>query len=195
MNKIIYIGISVFAMGIFVLPQTFSLFSGGHDWYNTTDIRCEKCHNDVSLQMTGSNSPHSEMTCKNCHQINMIQSGAHAATLPLCINCHNGNMTPSGTINSHALGIQTNCVKCHDGAQMATGLNVQSELNNVNESHRGYIVDAENSTLMRGSNEACIGCHTHVQVNITWKKPTTMEIIVVRSTNGNNIVNFSEVTT
>lgn len=192
MNKITLLGICVVTIGLIALPETVSLFSNQHTWYNTTDIYCEKCHGDVSIQMIGNNTPHSEMTCKNCHQINMIQNGIHAATLPQCINCHNGNMNATGQINSHQMGITTNCLKCHDEPGMKTGLNISGSISNTNEAHRMFIVDAEKSVLMQGSNEACIGCHTATQVNITWKKPTTLSFDVIYNNSRLEATNFTQ---
>lgn len=189
MNKMIYLIIAIAALGIIILPETMALFQNQHTFYVNNSVPCGKCHADVATQMTGINTPHSDMSCANCHTINMVENGAHAATLPLCINCHNGNMTPNGQIKAHELGIMTNCVKCHDGqsTQMQTGLNIQTEITNPSEAHRGFITDANNNTMMQGSNEACIGCHTAVNVNITWNKPTTMKITV----NSNGVSNFS----
>ena len=32
-----------------------------------------------------------------------------------------------------------------------------------------------NESLMEGANEACIACHTHVGVNITWTKNVVLD--------------------
>ena len=194
-KKIILLGIIIFLLGIIVLPETFALFQNQHSFYNMTEdqgVPCVKCHSDVATQLMNSpDSPHSEFKCGDCHKINMIELGTHAATVPLCIDCHNGNMTPNSKIDPHKMGNSTNCVKCHDGPMMATGLNVSGEIYNANEPHRTFIVGSNNDTLLKGSNEACIGCHTKTTVNITWHKPTTMSF-TVNYTNTWTVGSFSE---
>ncbi|RLI85995.1 MAG: hypothetical protein DRP01_05120 [Archaeoglobales archaeon] len=55
-----------FALGMFVLPSTLSLFSGQHFWYNTkqngSNVPCEKCHADVMDKMEAIVAPHTGET-------------------------------------------------------------------------------------------------------------------------------------
>lgn len=41
--------------------------------------------------------------------------------------------------------------------------------------HMKFVQDSINETLMEGANEACVSCHTHVGVNITWTKNVVLE--------------------
>ena len=196
MNKIIWLGIAICALGIIILPETISLFQGQHTFYDLKSVQgvpCLKCHADVQSQMT-LNTPHSEFKCGDCHKINMIEQGTHAATVPLCMDCHGGQLHVGGILDPHKMGNPTNCIKCHGTMPMNNGsqLNVTASINSINEPHRTFISGANSDNMMRGSNEACIGCHTATSVNITWNKPTTMTMNVERI-NGVYIVNnFSE---
>ena len=51
--------------------------------------------------------------------------------------------------------------------------------------HRKFVLDAINSTLMEGANEACVACHTKVGVNITWTKNEYLEFTVIEDEAGN----------
>lgn len=139
--RILIIGISIAIMGIMVLPQTYSLFVGNHDFYNTpapgNQIPCQKCHPDTYQEINNpsrGNEKHREVKCEGCHvttapTIEGLRQGPggqfHAATIPSCLDCHGGsNKLPNrGTSNG----------------------------------------------LMKDANEACVACHTHISVRITWE--------------------------
>ncbi len=162
--KFLLLLVAVVAIGIFVLPETVAMFSGQHNFYDTTQrgnqVPCEKCHADINveLQQPGQvNSYHKSIGCDGCHVIAVVTyegkvqgSDFHAAAMPMCMDCHDGS-----------------------AAVVAGGLD--SEL----ETHTNFINGANSSNLMRGQNEACIGCHTHTAVNITWTTNNTMNIIAV----------------
>lgn len=59
MQKPIYfvlIAVALFAVVITAVPQTLSLYSGGHDFVNGTNVDCVKCHSDIHTEMLASNS-------------------------------------------------------------------------------------------------------------------------------------------
>lgn len=162
-NKLILIGIAVAAVGLVALPQTLALFAGQHNFFDTTtlgaqtvQIPCEKCHADVfsELSQPGNvNAVHLAQGCEGCHVTTAPANEGlvkgpggnfHAAALPLCLDCHDGKVT----------GIK--------GAMEV--------LNGSAEAHTAFATQANNSQLLRGSNEACISCHTHVAVDINWTK-------------------------
>jgi len=165
MNKMILLLISVAAIGIVILPQTFALFAGQHSMYDTINVGnqvpCEKCHADISSELSqpGSvNAIHRVQGCEGCHITTApgnegLVKGIdfHASALPLCLDCHDGN------VGNDARSITA------DG-----------------EAHKNFYDSSINSTLLRGGNEACVACHTHVAVNITWSKYNTLELIVDR---------------
>lgn len=184
-NKLLLIGIAITAVGLVALPQTLALFAGQHNWYNvdkmnTTNlgVPCVKCHADVNQELTTSqnNGVHSTVTCVSCHVTALANTNnravagkvgggdaadenIHAAGLPFCLDCHGGN-PPAG--------IQKN-----GGGYAPKAITI---LNGTYEVHTPFVAQAatdspQNKTsLLKGANEACVACHTHVAVDINWQK-------------------------
>ena len=163
-NKLILIGVAIMAIGLIALPQTLALFAGQHNFYDTTNlgattvqVPCEKCHADIfsELSQPGSvNAVHRSQGCEGCHVTTaptnegLTQGGAsgsdfHAAALPLCLDCHGGQ---------------------------AIARDARSILDGPVEAHKPFANQANDSLLLRGTNEACIACHTHIAVDINWTK-------------------------
>lgn len=168
------------------LPQTLALFSGQHNWYDTggnnpadpTKIPCKKCHPDVQSELDQPGYPntmHRGMDCKGCHIITApakrglvyggpIASDFHAAAAPMCLDCHGGS-GPGGDARSIVSGPE--------------------------EVHKPFIREANTTqnSMLKGANEACIGCHTHVAVDINWTKAYMMSFNVTEfvSTNATGI--------
>jgi len=67
-------------------------------------------------------------------------------------------------INLSAMGahaaVTVECVFCHD---MVLG-----NITGSQEAHRNFYNVSNQSTLLKGGNEACVGCHTHTRVDINW---------------------------
>lgn len=196
-NKMVILGIAILAIGLVALPETLALFAGQHDWYevnqetgNTTGdygIPCMKCHADVQQQMDSmpANAAHkTSVTCEECHIVSQFAKGAtvggtgsiHAAAAPACMDCH-GNTSRIGYsyLDSNPSGTP---------APEATSI-----YNGSNEAHRDFVNSAMDAgvtgaELMEGSNEACVACHTHVSVVITWNKPTTLSFQANSSNTG-----------
>jgi len=53
------------------------------------------------------------------------------------------------------------CGKCHDKCCGCTC--------NIHKKHGNFIESAEASDLLEGGNEACVACHTSIDVHITWQ--------------------------
>ena len=185
-NKLVLCAIAIVAIGIFALPSTVSLFSGQHTWYNLDDpgnqIPCQKCHGDIEEEMvSGDNGVHKSLagpSC-DCHRVNSSQvqkptgvaSGdgvgvstpgttSHAAETIACMICHEHGNDLSGYPHAGGFSNQT-------GSPYAYNTTAN---NGTKAAHNAFIRDAIEDTLMEDSNEACIGCHTRVGVNITWTK-------------------------
>lgn len=176
MNKKILLGIAAIAIGLVVLPQTIALFSGQHDWYDTFGgsevLPCIKCHADTYQEISQggagtTNDAHRTLGavgssgCEECHATAVIQGeGAvrfaggqfHAAAAPLCVDCHNSSGDPTG-----------------NGALGATEV-ISGSL----EVHKPFVNASDQKNFLRGANEACVACHTHIGVNITWQRATTL---------------------
>jgi len=96
--------------------------------------------------------------CDSCHittapGIEGITQGPggqfHAAASPACLDCHSGR----GGGGRSALEI----------------------VNGTEEVHKAFVNESVRSRFLKGANEACISCHTHIGVNITWSRATTIE--------------------
>ncbi|ADC64839.1 hypothetical protein Ferp_0668 [Ferroglobus placidus DSM 10642] len=198
------------AVGVLVLPSTVSLFAGQHDWYNIdnpeNDIPCQKCHADVFDEL--SNSPYhinfsggtanqaDEADCGACHQAAAVVGGgltlangsgafgspgkeAHAAASISCMWCHGypGNFTAP---TAGGFGIS--------GDPADTG---------AYAAHRPWVLSAmadnpaNNTDLLTGPNEACIGCHTHVAVRINWTHAVSLEFNATNTGTGWTTENYN----
>ncbi len=177
-SKIILIGIAIVAIGLIALPQTFALFAGQHNWYYLTGtpddnygIPCQKCHADVYSELAlsqaqgGGAGVHNSQTCSTCHITALVDTeggsvggdpttnNIHAAGLPYCLDCHSANA--SNTNNGpDARSILTGDLEAHKPFANQAALDNQSD----------------GTALLKGANEACIACHTHVAVDINWQK-------------------------
>jgi hypothetical protein len=187
-NKLFLIGIGIAAVGLIALPQTLALFAGQHNFYEVSrdpqnlGVPCAKCHNDVYSELSGSGI-HSSVRCEDCHVIALTYKGdkiggnenIHAAAAPACLDCHDGKLTSAQwhTFTQQPLV----CADCHENSSspvMPTFGNATSILYGANESHTEFALNASSATLLKSANEACVGCHTHVNVNIVWQKPTNL---------------------
>jgi len=158
MNRNIYLLVAVAAVGMYALPASVSMFAGQHNFYDTVSsgnqAPCEKCHSDINAELTQPgqvNTVHKGQGCVGCHVTALARKGevVHSAGIPLCIDCHDGSF------GRDARGIFK-----------------------ANDAHNKLASGANASKLMKASNEACIGCHTHTAVNITWTKSNSMDIVV-----------------
>lgn len=180
-TKIVLLGIAIVSIGLFALPQTMALFVGQHDWYDTTpagiQIPCLKCHGDIVSELTqpgtvnalhraqAGPNPDGTGGCYACHvtvapvdKEGLTRGGAdgnkfHAAAAPMCLDCHGAGLTTG------------------------PGVDARSILTGPDEVHKPFATQAGASTaqLLKGANEACVACHTHIKANIEWTKATTIE--------------------
>lgn len=183
-GRIAVLVVALLAIGILVLPSTMTLFSGQHDWYDTAGkISCKKCHADIfdEIQNTAEHTTlmigNTNDACYECHRVNASMSYAegggpinigkyaHAASTVACMYCHDFSGTygaapaaggfeqPSGSSFSYIDGT-------HPGGQAA---------------HQQFVQASVDQDDMRDANEACIACHTHIKVNITWTHAHDLE--------------------
>jgi len=165
-NKTLVLVCAVLAVGLFVLPSALSLFAGQHQFIEPKAVQCSKCHG-AEYDELQAGTVHDEMNCQNCHQTT------------------HGQATGSGKFDNqtqHA-SISPQCIVCHP--------TVADDLLNESASHTEFYQGALNSTLEQGGNEACIGCHTHIGVNITWERATTLVFTAGHTTDGWDIGNFT----
>ncbi len=79
-----------------------------------------------------------------------------------CTECHQDVATELSMSPYHNF----NCTFCHPGmSRNVTCVQCHLDIGNFS-AHKKFIEWAENDTLMMGSNEACIGCHTYAKIPI-----------------------------
>lgn len=195
----------VIILGIIVLPETYSLFAGQHDWYDTTQngiqIPCGKCHSDITRELSQPgtvNIIHNIMGCEECHVTTAPKSEDfkqgpggqfHAAAVASCIDCHNTTLL-YGTFDHSKIINKVGCQTCHS-IPLASFSAVEI-FTGEEEVHKDFANGAKNSSLLKDRNEACISCHTHVKVNIAWTKPVAMTMMATVNNNGSwSITNIS----
>jgi len=108
----------------------------------------------------------------------------HAASLVSCLECH-GGVEPLGHYSRVLDGESAaSCEQCHYSTSSsyrwtelaAGGFGLTGgEDTGASEAHNEFATTNDNITRQKygASNGACVACHTHVAVDITYQKPTT----------------------
>lgn len=205
----VLVAIAIVAIGLFALPSSVSLFSGQHTWYDLSvtegsDVPCEKCHADINDEMiSGLNGVHEGLAgpgC-DCHRVNDTTTRFGTG---VAIGGYGGAAPVPGTTSHAAETIA--CMICHERGNeayypFAGGFN-QSEIEATggagtpyrydwadgsggeHAAHNQFIGQAIADDLMEDSNEACIGCHTMVGMNINWTKNEDLAFSAEEDANG-----------
>lgn len=188
-NKVLLLSVAVVAVGLFALPSTLSMFAGQHSWYDPksdTGIPCTKCHSLEDAELSGSGGPHDP---DYDGLINTSMDYGNGSGNPggsdfwdgdlvddRCYGCHQ----TTGSVNSthdlydtwdnqrntvHA-AVAVWCIDCHPW--------VENELMHNEAAHTAFYDDLNETgsglVVLQDANLACLGCHTHVGVNITWTR-------------------------
>ena len=201
-KNMILLSVAILAIGLFVLPQTMAMFIGQHTWFSVRTptaeyTMCEKCHvNEVAEWRANSdaNGAHSKYVAEYgegcfCHQINTTRLGEYD------LNANNSNITDFGfviwsemadlndstdwawrpTTTPHAAVI-IDCVDCHYNESQQISLNTSAHYAFWNQTN------AASGNLNSDDNTACMACHTHTHLNITW---TRIEGLVITANHTN----------
>ena len=186
--KLALVFIFVFTTGVYVLPSTVSLFAGQHLWYDVNpsgnQIPCVKCHADIleelssspyHIKQKGDPTKADNEDCSFCHRVNSsityakgdgagswVGKEAHAASLIQCMYCHNASLY---------------------GAPRAGGFGITSNASDsgIYAAHKSFVLEAGNESLMLGENEACISCHTQINLSFNYTTPRMMGIEISES--------------
>ena len=113
MNKFNVLLIGTIAIGIFLLPNVISTFTGSHNYIAPENVNCTKCHMDVYEELHNSIDDHTHANsqwskwythqqgllpirkvfdCVECHsvsEVGRIPGEGHAAKKVDCAFCHN----------------------------------------------------------------------------------------------------------
>lgn len=174
-SKVLLLSVAVIAIGLFAMPSTLSLFSGQHTFYNGSDVKCEKCHADIYSEIGTGSSAHTSLTaCQGCHKTgnltNLVPYNGSGGNISIVTNI-------TANANAHA-AVTMECIACHQG--------VDEELLGSDAAHGAFYLNSSYTTnasaglsavnqtavKLKGANTACVGCHTHAVVNITWTRVT-----------------------
>lgn len=176
-NRTLLLLIAVILVGLFALPNALSLFSGQHSFDKAGNgTICVKCHSDVKAELdasayhtfTSGGTP--EQRCKVCHTAGTYASnliplgnGTNGSSSPVYqvgLNITTGNYTYANGTNRTGLGLHAavtvECVNCHYA------------VNFTDDAHKPFSDNSSSLTWLKGANEACYGCHTMVNVQMTW---------------------------
>ena len=182
-SKILLLSFSIVVVGMFAMPGTLSLFAGQHTFVNGSDVDCKKCHIDIYEQIVcdecGTVHNSAALTgCKVCHRTGSL--GLIFGNPAIGISGNN-KLNITNDPNAHA-AVTVECIFCHDLIVEDAGS--PQEILGSDEAHSTYYNASNQSTLLKGGNEACIGCHTHTMVNVTWVRKTgyDMEIDILTGT-------------
>ena len=150
--------------------------SSGVETHSAATITCMDCHGFyVSGVVEGNGVIHNfprntaNLNCI-CHQPGGSVYPPHADEYPRedCVKCHGG----PGSIPSYFT---------YNYIPGASGFGLTDD--NVNDTgskaaHKNFVLgsDDNNSTLMEGTNEACVACHTNVTIGITYNTSHRYEI-------------------
>jgi len=188
-SKILMLSVAVIAVGLFALPSTLSMFAGQHSWYDPNDsggIPCQKCHFLEKDELSGSGGPHDvgymtlvnkTMDYGNGDGVGGGDAfwGGTADIDSRCYGCHQR----AGSAADHAFldgswdtarnekhaAVAVWCIDCHPW--------VETELTHSKAAHKPFYEQLNNTdddNHLQTPNRACLGCHTHVGVNITWER-------------------------
>ena len=132
---------------------------------------------------------------------------AHAASTVACMDCHDGNRD-GGAGHSLYPGVwdpeiadASECgISCHASnnynatvfSASGFGLTPWGPDTGEKAAHLAFVWGANgtNSTLMEGTNEACIACHTHVAIDINWTHKYKMSLYADGSSGDWTVENF-----
>ncbi len=182
-SKLMLILVTLLAAGVYLLPSTISLFAGQHLWYDVdlegNQIPCQKCHADIidelnlGLYHKGNGTPNvaDDQDCVFCHRVNssvtyargdgsnVAGKEAHAATLIQCMYCHS-----SGLYGAPEAG--------------GFGLTANASDTGIYAAHKEFVLESRNSSLMLSENEACVACHTQIELRFNYTTTRVMGVIV-----------------
>jgi hypothetical protein len=200
LNKNLLLFTAVIAIGLFMIPNALSLFSGQHTFYAGENVSCQKCHQDIYDELANSADSTAHRTsalqsCQGCHITGNISQVPYDATT----NMSWFNQSVTTNANAHA-AITLECIACHQG--------VDEEITGSDAAHAKYYFNSsytanttaglsqQNQTViaLKGANTACVGCHTHTAVNLTWVRSGGYNM-TVNGTTGSWVIAFTMNTT
>ncbi|MFQ6055932.1 MAG: hypothetical protein ACE5J3_08140 [Methanosarcinales archaeon] len=162
----------------------------------------------ASAKWTGGTAGQKFFECTECHRVDInisyyyqkgLTSGekpkAHAAQTVPCLACHKGELKESGMHklrNKYGMAKGgTGCDNCHyhpkgprqGDPKVAKIEKIDEEITGTDAVHTPYYYqslypDNQTNITLKDANTACIGCHTHTTINMTWKRNIGYDMII-----------------
>ncbi|RUM34410.1 MAG: hypothetical protein DSY33_02235 [Archaeoglobus sp.] len=161
--------------------EEMRLHIGPHTGETGYVFQCQLCHRTAFTGFSYATVNQSSVTS--------VYPGkqAHAASTVRCLTCHGayGN-TAHVSYYLNTLGVQA-CYACHGNPSVTAsnyviaggfGLTALPGDTGSMAAHERFVIEAKNNTTLRGANEACVACHTHVAVKIIWHHKRSLEFNV-----------------
>jgi len=172
--------------------EEMRLHVGPHTGESGYVFQCQLCHRTYF-------NGYSYATVNNS-KITSVYPGvqAHAATTVRCMACHGayGNLPyATGHVGYYNKLNPSLCNVCHgnpivyyknilnkNGSDyvQAGGFGLTSLPGDTGSmaAHKMFVLEAKNDSTLKGANEACVACHTHVAVKIRWHHKRSLEFVV-----------------
>ncbi len=192
-KKSFFFTIIVVSVGVFILPNVVLYI--GEEWKELSaptpakwketpvpEVQYQGTTAEVMAEIQVS-SAHRNFSCDTCHYSPLADFDFQVE----CMDCHGD----TGNISGHwEYSECRNCSLCHwsAGGDITNytdfisaggfGMNATPFDAGEKESHTDFILAAMNNPQMAGANEACIACHTDVNVSVTLPKRKYMSFKV-----------------
>jgi len=172
MRVLIFLLFAILPLILLSSTNVITLFSGEHTFINlsSSSIECTDCHHRIQNELNSS-AIHSDLNCSACHRFKgtgitfaEVSRGwwdytpgkeAHAAYTPRCLDCHGGGGVYIANKNGQTVH-----------APPAPAFN-ESTIPDC-EAHKQLVLEAKNSDMSVGENEACLFCHTNYSCKISY---------------------------
>lgn len=203
-RNILFLGLALIGLGLFIIPSTLSMFAGQHSWYDPSDrgLPCDKCHLMERYEIMGTSGPHSTLyggVSKKIYNSTANYNGTEGfiggsafwgeddlndrcygchqvgASFPITSPLNLTNTTWADRNDTVHAAIVIYCVDCHSWVDDA----FNESLSSHNKFY--YELNTTDSGLVKGGNSACIGCHTSTGVNVSWTRRTNITFTADKS--------------
>jgi nitrate/TMAO reductase-like tetraheme cytochrome c subunit len=136
---------------------------------------CARCHTTGPINTNSTNITYGQWQKRNGSGVvtAAVNLTAHAAVTVECLACHGTSATAFANKIQGAAEAHRDFYYASVSNQEVGDIN-QSSLATagINTGPAWYTVGTYNQSVikLKGTNTACIGCHTHAVVNVTWKR-------------------------
>lgn len=166
---------------------------------------CEQCHRTTGLGNVGANNTFGQWMGSDNYAgggnlTGTVNVTAHAAVTVECLACHGVGNTTYGVdkgLTGVAQELQGNSEAHRNFYYASVSDKEVGDINQTSLQTAGirtgptwYTAGTSNQTVikLKGTNAACIGCHTHAVVNITWNRAVGYDMNVTVNNSGMNVV-------